>query len=63
EFQQAASRETVTSELMAQKRSCLKGSFWPILLKKSVFESAAFRQLKNRSISTLLRENQDSFGF
>lgn len=41
----------------------MSGRERPILLKKSVFESAAFRQLKNRSISTLLRENQDSFGF
>jgi hypothetical protein len=33
--------------------------FWPILLKKSVSERAAFRQLKKRSISALLRKNQD----
>jgi hypothetical protein len=30
-----------------------------ILLKKSVTERLAFRQLKNRSISALLRKNQD----
>lgn len=33
------------------------GSFWPILLKKSVSEGASSRPLKNRSTSTLLRKN------
>jgi hypothetical protein len=35
----------------------------PILLKKSVSERGAFRQLENRSISVLLRKNQDSSVF
>ena len=35
------------------------GRFWPILLKKSVSERAAFRQLKNHSFLALLRKNQD----
>ncbi len=39
------------------------GSFWPILLKKSVSEKAAFRQLENRSISALLRKIQSSSVF
>jgi hypothetical protein len=38
----------------------MKGSFWPILLKKSTSEGAASRQLKKRSILSLLRKNQDS---
>jgi len=37
--------------------------FRPIVLKKSVSERASFRQLENRSISALLRKNQDSFVF
>ncbi|VXC34996.1 hypothetical protein PSEUDO8AS_70062 [Pseudomonas sp. 8AS] len=32
-----------------------KGRFWPILLKKSLSERAAFRRLRNRPISALLR--------
>lgn len=42
-------------------RPLTTGSSRPILLKKSVSERAACRQLKNRSISALLRKNQDSF--
>jgi hypothetical protein len=43
--------------------SSLTGCFWPILLKKSVSERVAFRQLKKRSISALLRKNQGSSVF
>ncbi|WP_272877919.1 hypothetical protein [Stutzerimonas kunmingensis] len=39
------------------------GCFWPILLKKSVSERASSRLLEKRSISALLRKNQDSFAF
>jgi len=35
----------------------LNARLWPILLKKSVSERVAFRQLKNRSIPALLRKN------
>ncbi|VXC48215.1 hypothetical protein PSEUDO8AS_90069 [Pseudomonas sp. 8AS] len=38
-------------------------SFWPILLKKSVSEGAAFRQLNNHSFLALLRKNQRSSAF
>jgi hypothetical protein len=41
-----------------RKKTLASDRSWPILLKKSVFDSAAFRQLKNRSISTLLRKTK-----
>lgn len=41
----------------------LDARLWPIHMKKSVSEKAAFRQLENRSISALLRKNQGSSVF
>ena len=56
-----ATRTPKRASGLGREQPQANGCFWPILLKKSVSERAACRQLKNRSISALLRKNQDSF--
>jgi len=46
-----------------QNRAQTKGSYRPILLKKSVSEKAIFRQLKKRPIAPLLLKNRYNSAF